>query len=61
MSTVLWVVSAIVVVFVAVGLILVTLIVRETWGSRHECAKEDQEAGEDERRGATDKDWWAGW
>ena len=60
MSTVPWVVLVIVAVFVVAGLILVALILRDTWSSRGDWAEEDREAGEDTRRDSLDRDWWAG-
>jgi hypothetical protein len=44
-------------VIVVTGLILLAVVVRQTWHSRGEWAEEDREAGEDPRRGRADDTW----
>ena len=59
MPAVVVVALVIVAVFVAAGLVLLVIVLREALRSRGEWAEEDRAAGEDLRRGISDKDFWA--
>jgi hypothetical protein len=50
----------IVAVIFAAGLVVLVFVTRDAYRTRDQWAEEDRAAGEDLRRGAADKDFWAG-